>query len=197
MSSQSTVASHQDEYESSSMKNSTANEQNVKVSDLFDTSKPWVLVSNGSIMGFFDYVPERLRVGPWSPVAPAMLFVMVYLVTCGIAVAAYEQSTTASPKIESTGDYPQVGSGLWYYNVLCCIWMTIISISVVRGPAGYKPWVAYTMWSWTILQMRHGLAALAPLLLQYPFLFHLLELSRFPVLVMHSITFVVWNFVLM
>jgi hypothetical protein len=29
---------------------------NVSVSDLFDLSKPWVLVPNGSLLGFFDWV---------------------------------------------------------------------------------------------------------------------------------------------
>jgi hypothetical protein len=28
----------------------------VSVSDLFDISKPWVLVPNGSLLGFFDWV---------------------------------------------------------------------------------------------------------------------------------------------
>jgi hypothetical protein len=29
---------------------------NLKISDLFDTSKPWVLVENGSLLGYFDWV---------------------------------------------------------------------------------------------------------------------------------------------
>jgi hypothetical protein len=164
---------------------------NLSLFDLLDPSNPWVLVENGSILGYFDWVPKRLRVGPWSPVAPGMLFAMIYLVVCGIAVASQQPSPTYN------SNYPAFGSGLWYYNALCFVWMNVISLTVYFGPAGWRPWATYTMWSWTLLQMRHGLAALAPWLHPDSFLFQLLEISRFPVLVMHSITFVVWNFVLM
>ena len=166
---------------------------NLSLLDLLDTSKPWVLVEDGSILGYFDFVPKKLRVGPWSPVAPAMLFVMVYCVICG-AVVAYNQQPSPT---YSVVDYPAYLSGMWYYNLLGFLWMSAISLKVFFGPAGAKPWATFTMWSWSLLQMRHGLSVIAPWLEPQSFLFKALELSQFPVLVMHSMTFIVWNFILM
>lgn len=55
-------------------------DKNPTFSDLVDPQKPWVLVPGGSLHGFFDFVPERLRSGPWSICARLYLPVM----TCAI-----------------------------------------------------------------------------------------------------------------
>jgi len=164
---------------------------NLSLRDLWDSSKPWVLVENGSILGYFDWVPTHLRVGPWYPLAPAMLFAMVYCGICGTVVAFRQPMPTYST------EYPEYKSELWYFNLACFLWTSGISISVLGGPASYRAWATFTMWSWTVVQFRHGLAVLAPWMDPDSVLFQLLELSRFPMLIMHSLTFVVWNFVLM
>ena len=165
---------------------------NLSVWDLLNTSKPWVLVENGSILGYFDWVPEKLRVGPWSPLAPATLFVMVYTAICGILVASQRPSPASSPI-----DYPAYCSGWWFYNLFGFLWISGISVSVLVGPAGPRAWATFTMWSWTVLQLRHGLAVLTPWLEPHSFLFKVLELSQFPMLMMHTFTFIIWNFILM
>jgi hypothetical protein len=43
--------------------------QSFSLSTLIDPSQPWVLVEDGSFLGIFDWVPRRLRVGPWSTCA--------------------------------------------------------------------------------------------------------------------------------
>lgn len=167
---------------------------NLSVFDLFNPSKPWVLVENGSMLGYFNWVPRELRVGPWSPLAAPILFLMVYSAICGNIVAFQQQSTAST---NTSGEYPDYQSGLWYYNVFGFLWITFISIGTLRGPAGPGAWATYTMWSWTVLWFRHGLAAMTPWLEQNSLLFKTLELTRFPMLLMHSMVFVLWNFVLM
>jgi len=54
------------------------------------------------------------------------------------------------------------------------------------------------MWTWTILNIRYGLAVVYPFLNQSnSLLISILELSRLPMLLMCTMTFVVWNFILM
>jgi hypothetical protein len=185
-------ASYAGPRESDAVRKKMVKELNLSVADLFDTSKPWVLVENGSILGYFDWVPKKLRVGPWSPAASAMLFVMVYTAICGIVVASQSPGPVSSPV-----DYPAYLSGLWYYNLIGFVWISGISVSVLVGPAGPRAWATFTVWSWTILQVRHGSAVLSPWLEQESFLFKVLELSQFPMLMMHAMTFFVWNFILM
>ena len=44
-----------------------------------DPREPWVLVENGSLLGFFDWVPEKCRAGPWSMTAICWLTVCAKL----------------------------------------------------------------------------------------------------------------------
>jgi hypothetical protein len=185
-------ASYAGPRESDADRKKMVKELKLSVTDLFDMSKPWVLVDNGSILGYFDWVPKKLRLGSWSPAAPAMLFLMVYTAICGIVVASQSPRPVNSPV-----DYPAYLSGLWFYNLLGFLWISGISISILVGPAGPRAWATFTVWSWTVLQVRHGLAVLAPWLEQESFLFKVLELSHFPMLMMHAMTFFVWNFILM
>lgn len=165
----------------------------LSVFDLFDTSKPWVLVENGSILGYFDWVPVQWRVGPWQSSAPAMLFALSYFAICG-SVVAYQQQPSQTQNID---DYPALFSAMWYYNLFGFLWISGISIGVLFGPAGPRAWSTFTMWSWTVLQVRHGLSVIVPWLGPNSFLFKILELSQFPMLMMHTLTFFVWNFILM
>jgi hypothetical protein len=163
---------------------------------LLDPAKPWVVVENGSLLGYFDYVPETLRVGPWSPLAPAMLFSMVYMVTYGL-VLTYRSIEFEMDDDDPSSSYPPVLSPWWYYHVLGFLWISWISIKVWFGPVGPYAWATFTMWSWTILQLRHFLAAVAPWLQPKSMGMQLLELLHYPMLMMHSMTFVIWNLILM
>ena len=46
-----------------------------RFSRLVDPAEPWVLVENGSFLGYFDWLPEKYRVGPWSIAAICYLTV--------------------------------------------------------------------------------------------------------------------------
>ena len=92
--------------------------------------------------------------------------------------------------------YDAVGTRSWCYNALGFLWTTFVSLSVLLGPAGAKPWATFTMWAWTVLNVRHGLSALAPFLSKGSMLLSILEYSRFPTLIMASVTFGMWNFVI-
>jgi hypothetical protein len=165
---------------------------NLSIFDLLDPQKPWVVVENGSILGYFDWVPETLRIGPWSPLAPAVLFSMVYMATFGILLTYRSIRFETDPT-----SYPPVFTPWWYYNLLGFLWISWISTMVYFGRVGPYAWATFTMWSWTILQIRHFLAVLAPWLQPESTGIKLLELLHYPMLMMHSMTFTVWNFILM
>jgi hypothetical protein len=60
---------------------------NLSILDLLNPEKHWILVDKGSILGYFDWVPEKSQVGPWSPFAPAVLSSLVYMATWGIVIS--------------------------------------------------------------------------------------------------------------
>jgi hypothetical protein len=99
--------------------------------------------------------------------------------------------------------YDAFGTRFWYYNAFGFLWTTLVCLSVLLGPAGAKPWATFTMWAWTFLTLRHGLSTLVPFLpkdsnnvLLLLLLLSTLEYSRFPTLIMASVTFGMWNFVI-
>lgn len=59
------------------------NASQLKLSMLFDPSLPWVLVENGSLGGYFDWVPVHMRVGEWSWVAIVYLTLLWYAAAAG------------------------------------------------------------------------------------------------------------------
>jgi len=118
-------------------------------------------------------------------------------------------------------EYPSVYSNEWWYNSITFLWMTFVMILIVRGPMGIRVWSTYTVQSWTMLTMRHGLSSLFSIILLLPqdtdgsnknqtnndissilvsmrqTILLAIELLRFPVACSTTITFVVWNFGLM
>eukprot|EP00980_Cylindrotheca_fusiformis_P009688 scaffold2141_cov120-Cylindrotheca_fusiformis.AAC.23 len=173
----------------------------LSVSDFFDLSKPWVLVPNGSFRGFFDFVPANLRLGPWSPVATVSIIAVLYLVIMegikmnqagGILRFFVEESITSSN--EQQHDY-QAFNREWYLTLAGFLWMLFVCWDVVfNSTLGSGAWVAFTLWSWTIVTVRFGLGVLAPFaeVARLP-----LDVLRFPALLSATITFFLWNFVLL
>jgi hypothetical protein len=159
---------------------------------LVDPSQPWLLVKNGSVMNFFDWVPLHYRVGPWSRLAVAFM-ASLYSAFCYWGTQVIP---TYKPWLYQATHlvYPPVGSIQWYYNVLTLVWMLYVSYLVVTGPAGLKAWGTFTVQSWTLLMVRHGLVALAPLSRRALIA---AEVTRFPVACSVTITFCVWNLGLM
>jgi len=168
---------------------------------LLDPRRPWVLVPNGSFGGHFDWVPAKYRVGPWSTPAVCYWTGLWYLTL--VTGCYYYFCFTASddkdswPALQnfSSLEYPAAYSWKWWYHAGGCGWMLyVIYLILVQSPAGYRAWSTYTVLSWTLLTIRHGLCAAIP---WYP---HsataAAEWMRFPCALSHTVVFLVWNFVL-
>ena len=166
------------------------------ISDIFDTSKPWVLVDEGSFLGFFDFVPPKFRNGPWLSIPTSYLAGILYL----LAVGALYVFTTQSPEEGWINLYKQIDAyeaftPSWWYNLIGFLWTSFVSWNVLTAsPLGAAAWASYTLQSWTYLTLRHGLCALAPF--TPPLITVAAEILRFPVLITASVTFTIWNFVL-
>jgi hypothetical protein len=109
-----------------------------------------------------------------------------------------------------------LGSTVWYYHTIIGIYMAYICYTIIRHSAlSYGAWITYTVQSWTLLMIRHWLYTFSPLFddqvlptttttttnstQQYAYnnsLIVIAELIRFPCAVAHTITFVIWNFIL-
>ena len=153
----------------------------------FDPNCPWVLVNEGSLLGFFDFVPRYLRVGPWTTFAPIFISIIV-------AKLLYWMPGQSSFYLDDAilSTHPLEYSEFWIYNVLAFLWMKLILVVTlrIRGPGVV---FTYTIQSWIMLTICHGLSALAPFLPRKHFLLWINELLRFPSLATASITFVYFS----
>lgn len=170
--------------------------------------RPWLLVPNGSLLGSFDWVPESLRVGPWSTLTVPYLMMHLYLMALfTIWILDHDKSetvrfATTNLNLATTTTWPylqddyQAYTMAWYYNVIGFVWMSLVSLQVFRV-AGVFPWVTFTMHSWTLLQLRHLLSALVPLIsketVYYTLVLNCAESIRFVAMSAALITFVFWN----
>lgn len=154
--------------------------------DFFTPGKPWVLVPNGSFMGYFDWVPLKLRVGPWHPVCAAYMSVLTLWVYYECAKGF---ATDPFPEFEPV----QAWTWFWYYNVAAFAWTSLMVHQIFCSGMGWTSWGMYTIWSWTFTTLRHGLCAAAPFRPEWN---TLNEQIRFPMLVQATITFGVWNAVI-
>jgi hypothetical protein len=95
-------------------------------------------------------------------------------------------------------------SSSFYYNTIVAVYMTYICYCIIAHSAlSYGAWITYTVQSWTLLLTRHWLYTLSGLFdssttstIHNNTFVVLAELLRFPCAVAHTVTFVVWNFVL-
>jgi hypothetical protein len=108
---------------------------NLSIMDLLNPEKPWILFDKGSILGYFDWVPEKLRMGPWSPFAPAVRFSLVYMATRGIVISYWSIRFETEPSL-----YPQVDTR--NYNLLACLWISWVCIIEWFGPVGPYAWAS-------------------------------------------------------
>ena len=103
------------------------------------------------------------------------------------------QSTDFHLDDEILSTHPVAYTSFWVYNVVTFFWMKYVLFASMRNRG---PWIlfTYTIQSWTMLTIRHGLSALAPFLPRKHILLWINELLRFPALATASITFFFWNF---
>ena len=174
-------------------------ENRLSLSD-FCKLKPWDLrhKTNGRVITAFTFVPDRFKEGPWIPAATwAIVFTLclVFCFTIDANIKYYNSNSNSGIMKEFVGDksYPAF-TVTWYYNVALFSWMSYVAWSMYNDYKSFGAWVTFTVLSWTMMCIRHGLCALAPFL---PSLRLLIGVLRFPVLLTSSATFGVWNFVLM
>mmetsp|Transcript_15785 Transcript_15785/g.29782 ORF Transcript_15785/g.29782 Transcript_15785/m.29782 type:complete len:366 (+) Transcript_15785:186-1283(+) len=159
----------------------------IRISSFLDPREPWVLVPNGSLLGFFDWVPENLRIGPWSVFAlPTMLSLIVAL---GLSRPIEDDIDGYSAY------YPALYSKLWWYNVMGFSFMCALVIYIAKYRTKGAI-VTFTLLSWQINTIRHGINALGPILSDHHILLKVNHILRFPALMSASITFTIWNFIL-
>jgi hypothetical protein len=186
-----------------------------------DPHQPWVLVPEGSWNGYFDWVPREFRVGPISYVAIAYYVAVVAFTAESIRRHNYDaDSTDPSNTINNIDNktttatllYPSIGSWGWYYHVLASVWMGYVAYLVATGSSlGWFAWATYTVQSWTWLWIRHVLCALLGIIHHSTtttaetttilsacqhLLFRVVEDLRFVCAVTATVTFVIWNLVL-
>ncbi len=170
------------------------------ITDLIDPTKPWVLTDSGSLLGFFDFVPRHLREGPWSLTATLGLFAIMYslviiLIGANVLHTPVKEGGSIWDEFALANDAYLPYTVSWFYNVVIFFWMTFVAYLVqTESTLNSLAWVSFTLWSWTIITLRHGLCALAPF---SPQVRVFAEILRLPVLLSASVTFGVWNFVLM
>ena len=73
----------------------------------------------------------------------------------------------------------------------------VYTLSLCYSRAGMRPLATFTIWSWCILTFRCGSSALCAFFPSLPFLPFWSEFVRFPALVAATVTFFIWNFVLL
>ena len=119
----------------------------LSVGDLFDRKKPWVLVEGGSFAGFFDFVPEGLRIGPWSKVASSLM-VIILSVFVREALNYYDSGTWIEQFEIDQSKYEYVAFNReWYITLATFLWMNFICWHIVTySHAGFGAWCTFTVW---------------------------------------------------
>ena len=148
--------------------------------------------NNGSYNGWFNWLPERLRVGPWHPTA--IMFLAVYY--CGLF--------WVRPSLTFPTSKVAVGSPWWWADVATFAWTLLVTIVSWKDYGGKWPYlVSYTGWSWSMLVGRAGFTAVG-VLLQSEFFFweiralglllaHVGSMLHCPAIVGATVTFTIWN----
>jgi hypothetical protein len=164
--------------------------------DFVDPSQPWVLYDQGSFLGIFDFIPAHYRFGPWSLSASLFLACLLYSLLLAAALLNIEAPETGwlEQFAISEDESYQAFTLEWYYTLAAFLWMLYICWNVyAKSPLSTAAWMSFTLWSWTIVTIRHGLCVVAPFLSSVRFL---TEVLRFPALLSASITTGIWNLIL-
>ena len=159
---------------------------------------PWILVPYGSFNGYFDWVDPKLRVGRWSFGAcvafPAML----------LSLVLFRPDDIVSTTIASSA-CPASFTRYWYYNAAASIWMAYVLGRNIHQEGWAVPYTTFTVWSWTMLLVRHALSAFV-----IPFVgsdqgesirfvklaILIAETLRMPSLLNAVIVFIIWNLIM-
>lgn len=153
-------------------------------------SLTWHIYDNrGSYNGWFDFMPEWMRIGPWAPAAYVFMFVF------------YGSMLTCAPRPLEFA-ITETMSFWWALDLFVFVWGAIVIFEGGRHYSMRAFAVSYTGWSWCILTVRAFFCVLAPMVApQYPTLAQSAAIwgsaLRFPTLVAATVTFTVWNTMLL
>ena len=133
-------------------------------------------------------MPLHLRKGPWFFLAPYYLSLFAFL------LVYYRPSSSSFLVVSSS--LPALCSS-WHYLSLAFAVNGVVVLGQVLYHIGPTPLATFTITSWSLLTAHNLLSALLPFVPKLiPFLGPVHEFLRFPVLVAHTVTFLIWNFVL-
>lgn len=174
----------------------------LSIGDFFDPTCPWDLrdrlPGEEAIRKIFSFVPDRFKEGSWLLLSTWVLAISISIVLyvtvdANIKFRASHNDTGIMEDFVG-GKFYKAFTVEWYYNIGFFLWMNFVSWKIYSFHSSFGAWVSFTMWSWTIMSIRHGLCSIAPF---FPSVRLLTGALRFPVLLSASITFGIWNFVLM
>ena len=166
----------------------------------WDVTKPWVLVPHGSFLNAFDWVPPVFREGHWNLLVCLHFAFTVYSV--GLMCVYYVftkpaliMEANSNNNADNNFEYYDAYSSQWWYNLAGFAWTSFVIASILFRGGGPGSWLTFTVQTWTLLWLRHGLSTLVSLWPSY-YVVTLNEYLRLPMLVQSSLTFFAWNLIL-
>ncbi|RYG66050.1 hypothetical protein EON64_10640 [archaeon] len=148
------------------------------------TDDRFKLSSAKKMLAFLEYVPEKYKTGPWSPAAHLAL----YGIGCFVVLTLQDAMDTYEPH-----DYAKSPPWLQAFRLIAGLY-GIAHIIFTFQQLGVWPFVSYTLTSWNLMTLRLLAAYLAGT--GWTAWVPLANLTRFPALVMNTVTVVVWWLVL-
>lgn len=140
------------------------------------------------MLRFLDMIPEKYKVGPWSPIAHMIVFsyICFLLLTLNYAIKSY---TNQHNDIDTTAEIEWIQTYRFYgglYGLSTSFAFLII--------AGLWPFTSYTLTSWNLMTLKLVSSYLASK--NIIGMNVIANIVRYPALVGCSITVVIWWFVL-
>ena len=133
-------------------------------------------------------MPAHLRKGPWFFLAPYYLALFAFL------VVYFRPASFDFLVVDNS--LPELNSS-WHYCAIAFAVNGCAVLGLLLWNVGPAPLVTYTITSWSLLTAHNVLSSVLPFFpALVPALGPVREFLRFPVLVAHTVTFVIWNFVL-
>ena len=151
----------------------------------------WLIYDNeGSYNGWFDWIPRKYRVGYWSPIA------VVFIGGLEASVIVYwpTELPAAPPATELFSTSHALDAAVFAWTLFVVVW--IARTGFLKGL-----FISFTGWSWFLLVTRAAIATFRPFTGPGSVLANFLgcaqSLVRFPTVLGATVTFFVWNLLLL
>lgn len=139
-----------------------------------------------------------MRVGKWS-IGACIAFPLLLA-----SLTFFRPHDIVSTTIASS-ECPALFTGYWYYNAAASIWMAYVLDRNIYQEGWAVPYTTFTVWSWTMLLVRHALSAYVIPLIEGDqresngigqVVIFVAEALRVPSLLNAVVVFVVWNLIM-